>query len=49
MKVGLVDDRLIDLDKLKAIVSGIPDVEIVFSTLSAEEAYEQIKKKKLIC
>ncbi|RFB15425.1 DNA-binding response regulator [Bacillus sp. HNG] len=47
MKVGLVDDRLIDLDKLKAIVSGIPDVEIVFSTLSAEEAYEQIKKEEI--
>ncbi|THE12799.1 response regulator transcription factor [Bacillus timonensis] len=47
MKVGLVDDRLIDLDKLKAIVSGIPEVEIVFSTLSAEEAYEQIKKEEI--
>ncbi|WP_010677529.1 LytR/AlgR family response regulator transcription factor [Bacillus timonensis] len=47
MKVGLVDDRLIDLDKLKAIVSGIPDVEIVFSTLSAEEAYQQIKKEEI--
>jgi len=47
MKVGLVDDRLIDLDKLKAIVSGIPDVEIIFSTLSAEEAYEQIKKEAI--
>ncbi|MEH7379290.1 LytTR family DNA-binding domain-containing protein [Bacillus sp. JJ1533] len=47
MKVGLVDDRLIDLDKLKAIVGGISDVEIVFSTLSAEEAYEQIKKEEI--
>ncbi|WP_077620787.1 LytR/AlgR family response regulator transcription factor [Bacillus sinesaloumensis] len=47
MKIGLVDDRLIDLDKLKAIVSGIPDVEIIFSTLSADEAYEQIKKEEI--
>ncbi|MEH7225481.1 LytTR family DNA-binding domain-containing protein [Bacillus sp. JJ1566] len=47
MKIGLVDDRLIDLDKLKAIVGGIADVEIVFSTLSAEEAYEQIKKEEI--
>ncbi|MCC3357957.1 LytR/AlgR family response regulator transcription factor [Bacillus sp. REN16] len=47
MKVGLVDDRLIDLDKLKAIVDGIPDVEIIFSTLSAEEAYEQIRKEEI--
>ncbi len=47
MKGGLVDDRLIDLDKLKAIVSGIPDIEVIFSTLSAEEAYEQIKKEEI--
>jgi two-component system, LytTR family, response regulator NatR len=47
MKVGLVDDRLIDLDKLKAIVCGIPDIEVIFSTLSAEEAYEQIKKEEI--
>lgn len=48
MRVGLVDDRMIDLDKLIGIVSGIPDVEIIFSTLSAEEAYTEIKKKALI-
>ncbi|MCA1055715.1 LytTR family DNA-binding domain-containing protein [Rossellomorea aquimaris] len=45
MKIGLVDDRLIDLDKLNGIVAGMPGVEIVFSTTSAEEAYEQIKKE----
>ncbi len=45
MKVGLVDDRKIDLDKLNGIISGIQDVEIVFSTTSAEEAYEHIKKE----
>ncbi|MFT4413940.1 LytR/AlgR family response regulator transcription factor [Fredinandcohnia humi] len=47
MRVGLVDDRLIDLDKLHAIVSSVPGVDIVFSTLSAEEAYEQIKKEEI--
>lgn len=47
MKVGLVDDRMIDLDKLLAIVQGISDVEVVFSTVSAEEAYEQIKKESI--
>lgn len=47
MKVGLVDDRLIDLDKMEAIVSGIPGIEIVFSTQSASEAYEQIKKESI--
>ncbi|WP_158634070.1 LytR/AlgR family response regulator transcription factor [Radiobacillus deserti] len=45
MKVGLVDDRLIDLDKLHGIVESIPTVDIVFSTQSAEEAYDYIKKK----
>ncbi|MGM0902136.1 MAG: LytR/AlgR family response regulator transcription factor [Bacillota bacterium] len=47
MKVGLVDDRPIDLDKLNAIVSGIENVEIVFATTSAEMAYEQIKKETI--
>lgn len=47
MKVGLVDDRFIDLDKLNGIVAGIPDVEVVFSTTSAEEAYEHIKKENI--
>ncbi|MBS4175104.1 LytTR family DNA-binding domain-containing protein [Bacillus sp. FJAT-49736] len=47
LKVGLVDDRYIDLDKLNGIVAGIPEVEVVFSTLSAEEAYEHIKKENV--
>lgn len=47
MKIGLVDDRAIDLDKLEGIVSAIPEVEIVFATASAEEAYEQIKKEAI--
>lgn len=47
MRIGLVDDRLIDLEKLTGIVSSIPGVEIVFSTQLAEEAYEQIKKESI--
>lgn len=47
MKVGLVDDRQIDLQKLEAIVSAIEGIEIVFATVSAEEAYEQIKKQSI--
>lgn len=47
MKVGLVDDRSIDLDKLNGIVMGISNIEIVFSTTSAEEAYEFIKKEEI--
>ncbi|GLI86038.1 transcriptional regulatory protein NatR [Rossellomorea marisflavi] len=52
MKIGLVDDRVIDLEKLQVIVSGVEGADIVFSTTSAEEAYEQIKKETvdlLIC
>ena len=45
MKIGLVDDRRIDLDKLNGIISGLDGVEIVFSTTSADEAYEYIKKE----
>ena len=46
MKVGLVDDRKIDLDKLNGIICRHTRVyEIVFSTTSAEEAYEHIKKE----
>lgn len=47
MRVGLVDDRYIDLDKLNGIVAGISQLEIVFSTQSAEEAYEHIKKESV--
>ena len=45
MKIGLVDDRRIDLDKLNGIISGLDGVEIIFSTTSAHEAYEYIKKE----
>lgn len=47
MRVGLVDDRLIDLEKLHGIISSIEELEVIFSTLSAEEAYEQIKKEQI--
>ncbi|WP_044338899.1 LytR/AlgR family response regulator transcription factor [Rossellomorea aquimaris] len=47
MKIGLVDDRMIDLEKLNGIISRIQNVEIIFSTTSAEEAYDQIKKETI--
>ena len=47
LKIGLVDDRLIDLDKMNGIVASMEETEIVFSTTSAEEAYEQIKKEEI--
>ena len=43
MKIGLVDDRQIDLDKLFGIVNKVNGVEIVFTTTDAQVAYEQIK------
>ncbi|WP_249869556.1 LytR/AlgR family response regulator transcription factor [Oceanobacillus saliphilus] len=47
IKIGLVDDRVIDLEKLNGIVANLPNVEVIFSTTSAEEAYEQIKKESI--
>lgn len=47
MKIGIVDDRQIDLDKIHGIISSVEGVDIVFSTTSAEEAYEQIKKQSI--
>lgn len=47
LKVGIVDDREIDLDKLVGIVSQIEQVSIEFATTSAEEAYQRIKKEEV--
>ncbi|TFE01342.1 LytTR family DNA-binding domain-containing protein [Jeotgalibacillus sp. R-1-5s-1] len=47
MKIGLVDDREIDLDKLRGIVQTIDDVEVVFDTQSADEAYMHIKNESI--
>ena len=47
MRVGLVDDRFIDLDKLNGIIAGMDGLDIVFSTQSAQEAYDHIKKENI--
>lgn len=47
MKVGLVDDRIIDLDKLKAIIEPMEELQLVFATTNANEAYEEIKKQSI--
>ena len=44
IKVGLVDDYRVDLEKLHAIVGRMDAVDIVFVTQSAEEAYEKVKQ-----
>ena len=49
IKVGLVDDYRVDLEKLHAIVGRMEAVDIIFVTQSAEDAYEKVKKETLIC
>ena len=46
LRVGIVDDRLYDLEKLQAILTAEPDVEIVFTKQDAEEAYSLVKTMK---
>jgi len=46
-RVGLVDDRKIDLDKVHALIEQEPDLELVFSTTDAEAAYEEIQKNEI--
>lgn len=47
MRVGLVDDRAIDLEKLKTIIQMIEEIDIVFETTDAKQAYEEIKKQSI--
>src|SRR5690625_5852254 len=47
IKVGLVDDRPFDLDKLVAILNNHNDIEITFSTTDPEKALTFLKTKKI--
>ncbi|MBS4178915.1 LytR/AlgR family response regulator transcription factor [Lederbergia citrea] len=47
IKVGIVDDRDIDLDKLKFILEGEEDVKLIFATTNPEEAYKEIQKNEI--
>lgn len=47
LRVGIVDDRAIDLDKLVAIIGAMDQLEIVFATTNANEAHEEIKKQSI--
>jgi two-component system, LytTR family, response regulator NatR len=47
LRVGLVDDQLYDLEKLKAILSPLPDIQIMFETQDAEEAYREVRKQQI--
>ncbi len=47
MKVGLVDDHSYDLEKLRISLEREDDIDILFSTSSAEEAYNEIKKMEI--
>jgi len=43
IKVGLVDDHKYDLEKLILSLKDQSNIEIVFSTMDAEEAYQKLK------
>ncbi|KGX91340.1 LuxR family transcriptional regulator [Pontibacillus halophilus JSM 076056 = DSM 19796] len=45
--VGIVDDRELDLEKVLSIIQQQEDMEIVFSSTSAKEAYEFVKEHPL--
>lgn len=47
MRVGLVDDRALDLEKLKTIIQTIEEIDLVFETTDAKQAYEEIKKQSI--
>src|SRR5690625_15827 len=47
LKVGLVDDRLYDLEKLKTILTTEKNIDIVFATTSSEEALNLLKKNQI--
>ncbi|KGP92564.1 LuxR family transcriptional regulator [Pontibacillus chungwhensis BH030062] len=47
IRIGIVDDRAIDLEKIHSIVEQVDGTEIVFSVTSAEEAYLQVKKETI--
>jgi len=46
IRIGMVDDRAYDLEKLNAILQTEPDVDIVFAVQDAEEAYSLVKTTK---
>ena len=46
IRVGLVDDRQYDLEKLQTILASEPDVDILFAVLDPEEAYSLVKTLK---
>lgn len=47
IRIGLVDDRPYDLEKIESIVKQIDDVHIEFSTTNAEEALQHLKKRTI--
>lgn len=47
MKVGLVDDYLYDLEKLRIFLEREDDIDIFFLISSVEEVYNEIKKNEI--
>lgn len=46
IRIGMVDDRLYDLEKLQTILVSEPDVDVLFAVQDAEEAYSLVKTAK---
>lgn len=46
IRVGMVDDRFYDLEKLKTILSAEPDIEVLFAVQDSEEAFSLVKTLK---
>ncbi|HLR15711.1 MAG TPA: LytTR family DNA-binding domain-containing protein [Bacillota bacterium] len=47
IQVGLVDDRTYDLEKIESILRDMEDIQIEFSTTSAEEALHYLKTRSI--
>ncbi|KGP73788.1 LytR/AlgR family response regulator transcription factor [Pontibacillus yanchengensis] len=47
VRVGIVDDRSIDLEKMRSIVTQVGEAEVVFAVSSATEAYELVKEENI--
>lgn len=47
IRIGLVDDRPYDLEKVESIVQQIDDVRVEFSTTNAETALEYLNKRPI--
>lgn len=46
IRIGMVDDRLYDLEKLQTILTADPEVDLLFAVQDSEEAYGLVRTLK---